>query len=36
MPYSKFTLSQAVDNFQLTIIEGDRFLPGLDSTEWLI
>ena len=27
MPYSKFTLSKAVDDFQLTIIEGDRFLP---------
>ena len=27
MPYSKFTLSKAVENFELTIIEGDRFLP---------
>ena len=27
MPYSKFTLSKAVEDFQLTIIEGDRFLP---------
>ena len=27
MPYSEFTLSKAVENFQLTIIEGDRFLP---------
>ncbi len=24
MPYSKFTLSKAVDDFQLTIVEGDR------------
>ena len=27
MSYSKFTLSQAVEDFQLTIIEGDRFFP---------
>lgn len=27
MPYSKFTLSKAVDDFHLTIIEGGRFLP---------
>ena len=27
MPYSKFTLSKAVDDFQLTIVEGERFLP---------
>ncbi len=27
MPYSKFTLSKAVEDFQLTIVEGDRFLP---------
>ncbi len=27
MPYSKFTLSQAVEDFQLTLREGDRFLP---------
>ncbi|MGD1712802.1 hypothetical protein [Dapis sp. BLCC M172] len=27
MPYSKFTLSKAVEDFQLTIIEGDRFVP---------
>jgi hypothetical protein len=29
MPYSKFTLSKAVEDFQLTIIEGDRFLPKI-------
>jgi hypothetical protein len=29
MPYSKFTLSKAVDDFQLTIVEGDRFLPEI-------
>ncbi|MFW6264176.1 MAG: hypothetical protein ACOC3E_01470 [Cyanobacteriota bacterium] len=29
MPYSKFTLSQAVEDFQLTIVEGDRFLPDI-------
>ncbi|MGB7712032.1 MAG: hypothetical protein WBL95_21295 [Microcoleus sp.] len=27
MPYSKFTLSKAVEDFHLTIIEGSRFLP---------
>ncbi|WP_293138631.1 hypothetical protein [Okeania sp. SIO3I5] len=27
MPYSKFTLSKAVEDFQLTIIEGASFLP---------
>ena len=27
MSYSKFTLSKAVEDFQLTIIEGDRFVP---------
>ena len=27
MPYSKFTLSKAVDDFHLTIVEGGRFLP---------
>ncbi|MEM1167632.1 MAG: hypothetical protein AAGJ08_00690 [Cyanobacteria bacterium P01_H01_bin.35] len=27
MPYSKFTLSKAVEDFQLTIVEGARFLP---------
>ncbi|MDQ2097892.1 MAG: hypothetical protein QQW96_09625 [Tychonema bourrellyi B0820] len=29
MPYSKFTLSKAVDDFNLTIIEGSRFLPEI-------
>lgn len=29
MPYSKFTLSKAVEDFQLTIIEGSRFLPEI-------
>ena len=29
MPYSKFTLSKAVDDFHLTIIEGSRFLPEI-------
>ena len=29
MLYSKFTLSKAVDDFHLTIIEGSRFLPGI-------
>lgn len=29
MPYSKFTLSKAVEDFQLTIVEGDRFLPEI-------
>ncbi|NEN92932.1 MAG: hypothetical protein F6K48_30180 [Okeania sp. SIO3H1] len=27
MPYSIFTLSKVVEDFQLTIIEGDRFVP---------
>ncbi|MBD2504200.1 hypothetical protein [Anabaena azotica] len=26
IPYGIFTLSKAVDDFQLTIMEGDRFL----------
>ncbi|MGK7899995.1 MAG: hypothetical protein AB4352_01025 [Hormoscilla sp.] len=26
MPYSKFTLSKAIEDFQLTLLEGDRFL----------
>jgi hypothetical protein len=29
MPYSKFTLSKAVEDFRLTIIEGPRFLPEI-------
>jgi hypothetical protein len=29
MAYSRFTLSKVVENFQLTIIEGDRFLPDV-------
>ncbi|WP_293142840.1 MULTISPECIES: hypothetical protein [unclassified Microcoleus] len=29
MPYSKFTLSKAVEDFNLTIIEGARFLPEI-------
>lgn len=29
MPYSKFTLSKAVEDFQLTIVEGDRFFPEI-------
>jgi len=29
MPYSKFTLSKAVDDFQLTLVEGERFLPEI-------
>ncbi|MUG97670.1 hypothetical protein F7734_37310 [Scytonema sp. UIC 10036] len=29
MPYSKFTLSKAVEDFQLTIVEGGRFLPEI-------
>lgn len=29
MPYSKFTLSKAVDDFNLTIVEGERFLPEI-------
>jgi hypothetical protein len=31
MPYSKFTLSKAVDDFHLTIVEGGRFLPEIPS-----
>lgn len=27
MPYENFTLSKVVNEFQLTIVEGDRFLP---------
>ncbi|NET47961.1 MAG: hypothetical protein F6K09_04375 [Merismopedia sp. SIO2A8] len=30
MPYSKFSLSRAVEDFDLTIIEGQRFLPAID------
>ncbi len=29
MPYSKFTLSRAIDDFNLTIVEGERFLPEI-------
>ncbi|BAY10243.1 hypothetical protein [Calothrix sp. NIES-2098] len=29
MSYSKFTLSKAVEDFQLMIVEGDRFLPEI-------
>lgn len=29
MPYSKFTLSKAIDDFNLTIVEGERFLPEI-------
>ena len=29
MAYSRFTLSKVVENFQLAIIEGDRFLPDV-------
>ncbi|MDY7020487.1 MAG: hypothetical protein SWJ54_03870 [Cyanobacteriota bacterium] len=29
MPYSKFTLSKAIDDFQLTLVEGDRFLSEI-------
>lgn len=31
MSYSKFTLSKAVDDFQLTIVEGERFLPEIPA-----
>ncbi|MHC5829302.1 MAG: hypothetical protein ACYT04_78650, partial [Nostoc sp.] len=31
MPYSKFTISKAVEDFQLTIVEGGRFLPEIPS-----
>lgn len=27
MPYSRFTLSKVVEDFQLTIVESDRFVP---------
>ncbi len=27
MPYSKFTLARAIEDFHLTLIEGSRFLP---------
>ena len=33
MPYSKFTLSKAVEDFQLTLIEGDRFFPDVSPIE---
>lgn len=33
MPYSKFTLSKAVEDFQLTLVEGDRFLPQVPAAE---
>lgn len=29
MPYSKFTLSKAVEDFHLSIVEGGRFLPEI-------
>ena len=29
MPYSKFTISKAVEDFNLTIVEGARFLPEI-------
>jgi hypothetical protein len=31
MPYIKFTLSKAVEDFQLTIVEGGRFIPEIPS-----
>ena len=31
MPYSKFTLRKAVEDFQLALVEGDRFLPEAAS-----
>lgn len=31
MPYSKFTLSKAVEDFHLTIVEGGRFPPDIPS-----
>ena len=31
MPYNQFTLSKAVDNFKLTIVEGERFLPDIPT-----
>ncbi|MGK7890581.1 MAG: hypothetical protein AB4042_14720 [Leptolyngbyaceae cyanobacterium] len=30
MPYSKFSLSKAVEDFDLTIVEGPRFLPTIE------
>ena len=33
MPYSKFTLSKVIEDFQLTLIEGDRFLPDIAPVE---
>ena len=33
MPYSKFTLPQVVDNFQLTLVEGDRFLRDIPPVQ---
>ena len=33
MPYSKFTRSKAVEDFDLTIEEGDRFLPDIPVVE---
>ena len=33
MPYSKFTLSRAVDDFHLTIVEGGRFFPEIAPIE---
>jgi len=33
MPYSKFTLSRAVDDFHLTIVEGSRFFPDIAPIE---
>ncbi|MBP0016046.1 MAG: hypothetical protein J7647_00635 [Cyanobacteria bacterium SBLK] len=29
MPYRQFTIAKAVDNFQLDIVEGDRFFPEI-------
>jgi hypothetical protein len=29
MPYSKFTLNRAIDDFQLSIAEGPRFIPKI-------
>jgi hypothetical protein len=33
MPYSKFTLSKVVDDFQLTIREGDRFFQNVPTVK---
>ncbi|MDJ1170300.1 hypothetical protein PMG71_12745 [Roseofilum sp. BLCC_M154] len=33
MPYSKFTLSRAVEDFELTLIEGDRFFPKIQPVQ---